>query len=469
MIKANQRIFNRLSIVLDALLAFAAMMVAYWIRFTLMPDAQETYDIRLFLVLAACNAVLHVSLFGLAGLYRTNRNQRFYNILARVLVCELICMLALLSALYVFDIQHVSRWTLFFSFAVGFVFAGGKYTAVRLLLRHYRKKGYNLKHIVIVGDGRTAANYSEMVRRRTDLGYNILGYYAPDGQWAAHEWLGGYDRLPETIKDLNPDEVVIALPPEDYPHIGGLIRACDRAGVYIHIIPCYDEYTSSKMGVETIEGINIVDIRVIPLSRVDNAIIKRCMDLAVSIVVLLVTSPIMLIAAIGTKLSSPGPILFRQERVGKDKKPFQMLKFRSMRINDKSDTAWSRSEDSRKTLFGSILRKCSIDELPQFFNILRGDMSVVGPRPEIPYYVEQFSDEVPLYMIKHYVRPGITGWAQVNGLRGDTSIKGRIEHDIYYIENWTPFFDVRIMFMTMFHLVNDEKILPARASNAKKD
>jgi lipopolysaccharide/colanic/teichoic acid biosynthesis glycosyltransferase len=168
----------------------------------------------------------------------------------------------------------------------------------------------------------------------------------------------------------------------------------------------------------------------------------------------------MLVCAIGVRLSSPGPVIFRQERVGRDKKPFHMYKFRSMRVNAKQDTCWSTDHDDRKTQFGSFLRKCSLDEFPQFFNVFKGDMSLVGPRPEVPFYVDRFKEEVPRYMVKHQVRPGITGWAQVHGFRGDTSIKGRIEHDIYYIEHWSILLDIKILLMTVFggKFLNEEKL-----------
>ena len=183
------------------------------------------------------------------------------------------------------------------------------------------------------------------------------------------------------------------------------------------------------------------------------------MDIAGALVLIVLSSPVMLLAAVGVKLSSPGPIIFRQKRVGLNKKPFYMYKFRSMRVNTASDTGWSTNSDPRKTRFGSFIRKFSIDELPQFFNVLKGDMSLVGPRPELPHFVDQFKEEIPLYMVKHQVRPGITGWAQVNGLRGDTSIKERIEHDVYYIENWSILLDIKILFLTLFKgFVNQEKL-----------
>ena len=195
---------------------------------------------------------------------------------------------------------------------------------------------------------------------------------------------------------------------------------------------------------------------------------KRCFDFLFAGTVLLLLSPLMLVIAMGVKLSGPGPVLFKQERVGKERKVFTMYKFRSMRVNSQADTAWSRDRDSRITPFGALIRKFSLDELPQFFNVLKGEMSVVGPRPELPYFVEQYKDNVPLYMVKHQVKPGITGWAQVNGYRGDTSIEKRIEHDIWYIENWSMYLDVKIIFMTIFGgMINKEKNLFADKQEQK--
>ena len=195
---------------------------------------------------------------------------------------------------------------------------------------------------------------------------------------------------------------------------------------------------------------------------------KRAFDIVAAIVVGLVLLLFMPIIAAAIKLDSKGPVLFKQERVGKERKVFTMYKFRSMRVNSQADTAWSRDRDSRITPFGALIRKFSLDELPQFFNVLKGEMSVVGPRPELPYFVEQYKDNVPLYMVKHQVKPGITGWAQVNGYRGDTSIEKRIEHDIWYIENWSMYLDVKIIFMTIFGgMINKEKNLFADKQEQK--
>ena len=207
-------------------------------------------------------------------------------------------------------------------------------------------------------------------------------------------------------------------------------------------------------------GLPLINIRRVKLDDTAADLAKRVMDVVGSALLIVLTSPVMLLAAVGTRLSSPGPVIFRQERIGRDRKPFYMLKFRSMRVNDEQDSAWSTKQDDRRTKFGSFIRKCSLDELPQLWNVLRGDMSLVGPRPEIPRFVDQFKNEVPLYMVRHQVRPGITGWAQINGFRGDTPIKARVERDIFYIENWDFWFDMRILLATVFRgkFINDEQL-----------
>ena len=199
-------------------------------------------------------------------------------------------------------------------------------------------------------------------------------------------------------------------------------------------------------------GLPVVNIRHVPLTNTFNALVKRCMDIVGAIVAIVIFSPLMLITTLAVKLTSPGPLIYKQERVGLHNKPFQMYKFRSMGVQNPRQErgAWTVPDDPRVTPVGKIIRKTSIDEMPQFFNVLKGDMSLVGPRPERPFFVEKFREEIPRYMIKHQVRPGLTGWAQVNGFRGNTSIRKRIDHDLYYIENWSVGFDIKILFLTFF-------------------
>lgn len=273
-------------------------------------------------------------------------------------------------------------------------------------------------------------------------------------------YFGSYEALGRVLKQHDPDEVVSAVEMEDYGQTAQIILECEKAGVKLSIIPFYAEYMPPNPDFDDLNGIPLLNIRHIPLDDPANAFVKRTVDIMGSALFLILASPIMLLCTIGVKLSSPGPVVFKQERVGRNKKPFIMYKFRSMQVNDAQDSGWSRQADSRRTRFGSFLRKFSIDEFLQFWNVLKGDMSLVGPRPELPKFVDAFREEFPLYMLRHQVRPGITGWAQVNGLRGDTSIKARVEYDLYYIEHWSLLFDIQILLTTVFggKFVNDEKL-----------
>jgi exopolysaccharide biosynthesis polyprenyl glycosylphosphotransferase len=234
----------------------------------------------------------------------------------------------------------------------------------------------------------------------------------------------------------------------EFDRLRQIIGLCDLAGIKLTLIPFYTEYIPAKPYVDEVDGLPLINTRRIPLDNTGNAILKRGTDICFSLVLIILTSPLMLLTALLVRLSSPGPVIFRQERVGMGNKPFIMYKFRTM-LEGRMKEDWEECEDERKTKIGAWLRKHSLDELPQFFNVLGGTMSLVGPRPELPHFVQEFRGRVPLYMVKHRVRPGITGWAQVNGLRGNTSIRRRIDYDLFYIENWTFTFDIRILALTL--------------------
>ena len=227
---------------------------------------------------------------------------------------------------------------------------------------------------------------------------------------------------------------------------------CEKSGVHTKFIPDYNNIIPTKPYTEDLMGLPVINIRHVPLSNPFNQSMKRAVDVLGGLVAVVVFSPVMLIAAILVKTTSKGPLIYKQERVGLHNKPFYMYKFRSMEVQEESreKTCWTVKNDPRVTLVGKFMRRTSIDELPQLFNVLKGDMSLVGPRPERPQFVEKFREEIPRYMVKHQVRPGMTGWAQVNGFRGDTSIRKRIDCDLYYIENWTMGMDLKIILMTFF-------------------
>lgn len=459
MIKENQRTLNQINGLTDVLILFPCMILAYFIRFTLFHGMPGHIGLSYYLMAVLCVSPLFWLLYGLMGLYDSFRAKNFLQEFSLLLRSNTIIFGILLAFFFAFKQFHLSRWTLFVFFALATIAVAVKRWFLRRLLRSFREHGYNLKHVLLIGCGEQAQAYCRAVQNDRTLGFCVDSYLAPRDCLPGIVYRGTYDALAHVLERAAPDEVVIALEADEYPYLQSIIASSEKNGVKMSLIPFYNKYMPSRPSIDEVGDVSLVNLRHIPLDNIGNAFLKRAVDIVGSLLLILCTSPIMLFAAIGVKLSSPGPILFKQERVGLNKKPFYMYKFRSMRVNDKQNTGWSTNSDPRKTKFGSFIRKFSIDELPQFFNVLMGDMSLVGPRPELPYFVNQFKESVPLYMVKHQVRPGITGWAQVNGFRGDTSIQGRIEHDIYYIENWTLLFDIKILFMTVFKFSNSENIV----------
>lgn len=457
MIKENQRFLNQLHVVSDGVIVFLSMLAAYWLRFHLFHGIAGI-PLRNYVWLGLISAGVCLLSYASANLYESYRAIRFYREAGRLLAVNAIDTLILVAGLFVMHMNNMSRWTLALFYLVSSFFLLGKRACLRVLLRRYRRRGFNQKHVIVVGRGPSAESYLKKVQADRNLGYQVDGYVCDSDTWEGLPHRGGYAALEAVLDKYLPDEVIVALPAEDDARMPEIIRTSEKTGTKVSVIPFYAAYLPSNPEVDNIDGLPLINLRRIPLDNIGNAFVKRLADIVGALLLIVLSSPLMLFAVIGVKLSSPGPIIFKQERVGKNKKPFSMYKFRSMRVNAKETTGWSTNSDSRKTRFGSFIRKCSIDELPQFFNVLKGDMSLVGPRPEVPFYVEQFKEEIPRYMVKHQVRPGITGWAQVNGYRGDTSIKGRIEHDIYYIENWNPLFDLKILLMTVFKVVNKEQI-----------
>lgn len=451
MIKENQRTLNQINGLTDVLILFPCMILAYFIRFTLFHGMPGHIGLPYYLMTVLCVSPLFWLLYGLMGLYDSFRAKNFLQEFSLLLRSNTIIFGILLAFFFAFKQFHLSRWTLFVFFALATIAVAVKRWFLRRLLRSFREHGYNLKHVLLIGCGEQAQAYCCAVQNDRTLGFCVDSYLAPRDCLPGIAYRGTYDALAHVLEHSSPDE-------DEYPYLQSIIASSEKNGVKMSLIPFYNKYMPSRPSIDEVGDVSLVNLRHIPLDNIGNAFLKRAVDIVGSLLLILCTSPIMLFAAIGVKLSSPGPILFKQERVGLNKTPFYMYKFRSMRVNDKQNTGWSTNSDPRKTKFGSFIRKFSIDELPQFFNVLMGDMSLVGPRPELPYFVNQFKESVPLYMVKHQVRPGITGWAQVNGFRGDTSIQGRIEHDIYYIENWTLLFDIKILFMTVFKFSNDETL-----------
>ena len=461
MIKENQQLFNRLNVFSDGALSYLMLPLAYYLRFYVLPNGIQTVLLADYLRLGVLFVAIQLFSFAAFGLYQLSRKTRIRDEIAMILRASLLDMLLLLGWLFIGHSEHYSRWVL----ALYFVLSTGvlicKHAVIRRLLRVLRGSGRNLKHVILIGGGDAARKYLRELQTDRELGSQVVGYITRHtARGFDVPYLGGYEALEKALDRCNPDEVVSAIDAEDYIETPQIIRACEQAGVKLSIVPFYADYMPAHPQFDDLNGIPLMNIRRIPLDNFANAFLKRTMDVAGSALLLILLSPLMLLCAVGVKLSSPGPVFFTQKRVGRNKKPFTMYKFRSMRVNDEQDRAWSAKRDSRRTGFGAFIRKYSLDELPQFWNVLRGDMSLVGPRPEIPHFVDRFKDDVPLYMVRHQVRPGMTGWAQINGFRGDTSIKKRIEYDLRYIENWSIWLDLQILLITVFggKFINDEQL-----------
>ena len=260
------------------------------------------------------------------------------------------------------------------------------------------------------------------------------------------------EKLERILEGNELDEVVIALRAEDYGKLERIVDVCEKAGVHTKMIPDFGNVISTRPYIEDVQGIPVIHVRRVPLNIMRNRAAKRAVDLIGATVAIILFSPVMLLTVLVVALTEEGSVIYRQERVGLHNQVFYMYKFRSMIMQDeeKEKAEWSTRNDPRITPVGKLIRRTSIDELPQLFNVLKGEMSLVGPRPERPQFVQKFRDEIPRYMVKHQVRPGMTGWAQINGYRGNTSIEKRIEYDLYYIENWTMVFDMKILILTIF-------------------
>ncbi len=462
--KKNHRLFNLMLRVADIVTWLTAIAGAYILRFYLLPHGTY-HNINLVYYLRAMPALVcgYMVLYQASGLYDPFRRRTILAETGKIIAANFYGLAGIFLAFFWIKEVHISRLVILFFCILSAVLSACTRAAGRLFLRSMRRKGYNIKHILMVGSNETAADFYRKAAANKNYGYVVDGYlndHPSDYRWQA-EYLGSIDRLAEVLENRHPDEVLISLDYHQFSLLGQVIAACEAQGVKSSLLPFYSKYLPSRPTVEVFEDIPIINLRHIPLDNLFLAALKRGFDVIASLLGLILLSPLLLGTAICIRMTSPGPVIYKQVRIGKNRREFVMYKFRSMRTENNADTTtWGTKSDNRRTRLGAFLRKFSIDELPQLYNVLKGDMSLVGPRPERPFFVEQFRDEVPLYMLKHLVRPGITGWAQVNGWRGDTSILERIRCDMYYIENWSFLLDIKILLMTVFKgIVNTSEAL----------
>ena len=458
MIKDNQTFFNRLHLWLDGLGIILSYMAAWFLKFDSGLFERETGTLSFWTYMYALLFIVpaYLILYSLCQLYTSRRVQRFRVEFTNIIKANVLGLLVFLTVLYIIKQTHFSRTMLFIFFITNIILAMMVRGMIYLLLFSLRRGGYNIKHVLLVGFSETAKAYIDRVLVYREWGYEVHGILddnaGPEENYKGISVIGRIDSLKEYLDSNNFDEIAITLKIDEYSKLRDIVNICEKTGVHTQFIPDYNNIIPTRPYTEDLMGMPVIKIRYVPLSNTFYSLIKRVMDVIISLTGILITSPLMVCIAVIIKTTSKGPLIYKQERVGLHNKSFMMYKFRSMRVQEAGEEkkAWTTKNDPRVTAVGKFIRRTSIDELPELFNILKGDMSVVGPRPERPFFVEKFKEEIPRYMIKHQVRPGLTGWAQVNGYRGDTSIKKRIEYDLFYIENWTLGFDIKIMFLTIF-------------------
>ncbi len=458
MIKENQRLLNRIQVVLDGLVMLLCYAVAWFIRFKtgIFPQDLWVLSLRGYMKLLVYILPGFLLLYYMYKLYEPKRVLGRRLEAWRILQANGIGVMVLIVVLYVTKQIDVSRRMLAVFAVLNVCLTIIERNLIRLFLRNIRKKGYNLKQILLVGYSNATEGYIDRILQNPEWGYEIRGILDDHKeigyQYRGIKVIGWLADLDIILPQSHLDEIVITLGLNEYTKLGMLVNKCEKSGVHTKFIPDYNNIIPTKPYTEDILGLPVINIRHVPLTNWLNRFVKRTVDIFGALVAIVLFSPIMIIVSIIIKMTDSGPLIYKQERVGLKNEPFYMYKFRSMVVQKEADekTKWTVKDDPRVTPIGRFMRSTSIDELPQLFNILKGDMSLVGPRPERPQFVEKFKEEIPRYMIKHQVRPGLTGWAQVNGFRGDTSIRKRIEYDLYYIENWTLGFDFKIILLTFF-------------------
>lgn len=464
MIKDNQERLNHLHVVFDGVVIALSYILAWYIVYgsvhSLVTQANRNYMSVVYVIAGVLVVPYYLLLYAIFHLYAPKRVQTARAELANIFKANTIGVLSLALVLFFGGknpyFYHFSRPMVVLFYVINTVAETAARNLLRYGLRKMRSQGYNQKHVLLVGYSKAAEGFIDRVKMNPEWGYQIRGILDDHAEWGKEykgiRVIGRTDNLPEILALNTLDEIAITLSLSEYAKLESIVSACEKSGVHTKFIPDYFNFIPTQPYMEDLEGMPVINIRHVPLTNPLNALMKRIVDIFGAIVAIILFSPIMIITAILVKVTSPGPVIFKQERVGLHNKPFKMYKFRSMTVQapEKEKSRWTTRGDARVTPVGRFIRKTSIDEMPQLFNVLKGDMSLVGPRPERPFFVEKFREEIPRYMIKHQVRPGMTGWAQVNGYRGDTSITKRIEHDLYYIENWSLGFDFKILFLTFF-------------------
>ncbi len=456
-------LFLLIQVGLDVFTAGLAVFVAHRLQRSIKPGSVDRFLSYLPLTLFLIAAIFIISYT--RRRYHGRRPANFLDSLSKTVGTVSIAFLVALAAIVFIFPDHFNYGTV--PYPRSFVLAGWGLAIIfvtlgrwfySLFVRFLQKRGFGRQKVLVVGSGDIGRMLIQKLQGVNDAGHEVVGYIEANGelmQIADAPRLGRPADIPEVIEQHGIDEVVIGLPEASHRELVRIISLCEREKVSIKVFPDVFQIMATEVTVSDLAGLPLLSVRDVAL-RGWKLSLKRAYDLSVAVPALIFLSPFMLLIALLIKLESPGPVFYIQERMGLDARPFPTLKFRSMRTDAESrGPGWTTPDDPRKTKLGAILRKLSVDELPQFINVIRGDMSVVGPRPERPVYVEQFRQYIPRYMERHREKAGITGWAQINGLRGDTSIVERTKYDLWYIENWSLWLDFKITLLTVVRIFTD--------------
>ena len=456
MLKRSSQILAVWFLVWDLLLTAVSWIGAYYVRFSThwipvrkpQPDAYLCWrSLPLVLLLA-------IAAYHLTGQYKIHRFRRFREELIGVLKGTLLLSLLVMAATFYTQDPYDSRAAMLtFSILTATGIISARRTSWKVI-KHLRSRGFNQSRAIIVGTGRVARKTAWALRHASWMGIRTLGFVEDQpNRWTSDlDILGTTADLPDLIARYGIEHVFISLPLSRYHEARHVFDTLSKTMAEVRLVADVPNLAGLSLTTTNLDGLPIIGLRESPHFGL-NLIVKRTMDMVLSLSGLIVLAPLLALIALLVKLTSRGPVFYRQERCGLNGRPFQMLKFRSMRVDAERQTGavWARKDDPRRTPIGALLRKTSLDELPQLINVLKGDMSLVGPRPERPVFIQQFSKTIPNYMARHCVKSGITGWAQVNGWRGNTSLRKRVQYDLYYITHWTPWLDLRILWMTIIH------------------
>jgi Undecaprenyl-phosphate glucose phosphotransferase len=458
LLKKYNQVFISLLFFLDLFFIALAWFLAYLVRFEAgfigvtkeVPPWGQHLPL-LIIILLVCGVV-----FNMMGLYRTKRLTTLHHEIFDLIKAMTVSILVFVFLTYFFKEYRYSRLTILCFWLISILFTGLSRSFARHVLRSLRKRDINLRFVLILGEEDLGQKLVQSFQGHPELGLKAIGFLSDSKERVGQmiegvSVIGTHEDLHEVLKRGGIDQVFIALPFHLHGKIKDILASLRNELVNIKVVSDLYDFVTLRGGVEELDGLPIINIQDTPLLGWGK-IAKRAMDVVFSSVGLLVLSLPMGLIALLVKLTSPGPVFYDQERMGFDGEIFRMLKFRSMAADAERETGpvWAKPNDPRRTPVGKILRKTNLDELPQLFNVLKGEMSLVGPRPERPELIEKFKHNIPNYMLRHKIKAGLTGWAQVNGWRGNTSLEKRIEHDLYYIENWSISFDLRILFMTLW-------------------